>query len=138
MGAKPSTANSGGAGHQSPRARTFSTSSSSDVLATGTGFNLLRAIPGMHVGGGEGGGIGCGLGINGGGGGGGIGGSGVGGLMSSAYVGSVGTTNDRQRARSLSAVPDLHGATATTTTTNQHHHHHHHHHLHHHHDHDYV
>lgn len=62
MGAKASTANGG---HQSPRTRTFSTSSSSDVVSTGTGFNLLRAIPGMHV------------------------------------------FNDRQRARSLSSVPDL-------------------------------
>lgn len=63
MGAKASTANGG---QQSPRTRTFSTSSSSDVVSGGTtGFNLLRAIPGMHI------------------------------------------TNDRQRARSLSSVPDL-------------------------------
>ena len=63
MGAKASTASGG---QQSPRARTFSTSSSSDVVSGGTqGFNLLRSIPGMHV------------------------------------------TNDRQRARSLSSVPDL-------------------------------
>lgn len=82
MGAKASTANNG-AGHQSPRARTFSTSSSSDVVSTGTGFNLLRAIPGMHVGGG-------GNSASGGGGG-----------------GSVIPNNDRMRARSLSSVPDL-------------------------------
>lgn len=61
MGAKASTANGG----QSPRPRTFSTSSSSDV---GGGFSLLRAIPGMQV------------------------------------------SNDRQRARSLSSVPDLHSS----------------------------
>ncbi|CAH2039145.1 unnamed protein product, partial [Iphiclides podalirius] len=41
MGAKASTANGG----QSPRARTFSTSSSSDVVSGGAGFSLLRAIP---------------------------------------------------------------------------------------------
>lgn len=64
MGAKASTANGGGT---SPRARTFSTSSSSDVVAGGTGFSLLRAIPGT---------------------------------MSS----------DRQRARSLSSVPDSHSS----------------------------
>lgn len=64
MGAKPSTANGG----QSPRARTFSTSSSSDV---GGGFSLLRALPGMQV------------------------------------------ASDRQRARSLSSVPDLHGSHET-------------------------
>lgn len=69
MGAKQSTANGG---HQSPRARTFSTSSSSDVVSTGTSFNILRAIPGMHV--------------------------------------STAAT-DRQRARSLSSVPDLQGST---------------------------
>lgn len=62
MGAKASTANGG---QQSPRTRTFSTSSSSDVVSGSTGFNLLRAIPGMSI------------------------------------------SNDRQRARSLSSVPDL-------------------------------
>ncbi|CAB3222036.1 unnamed protein product [Arctia plantaginis] len=64
MGAKASTANGG----QSPRARTFSTSSSSDVVSGGAGFSLLRAIPGIQV------------------------------------------SNDRQRARSLSSVPDLHSS----------------------------
>lgn len=64
MGAKASTANGG----QSPRARTFSTSSSSDVVSGGAGFSLLRAIPGIQV------------------------------------------TSDRQRARSLSSVPDLHAS----------------------------
>ncbi|KAJ2943503.1 hypothetical protein O0L34_g16614 [Tuta absoluta] len=63
MGAKASTANGG----QSPRARTFSTSSSSDVVS-GTGFSLLRAIPGIQL------------------------------------------ATDRQRARSLSSVPDLHAS----------------------------
>lgn len=64
MGAKASTANGG----QSPRARTFSTSSSSDVVSGGAGFSLLRAIPGIQV------------------------------------------SSDRQRARSLSSVPDLHSS----------------------------
>ncbi|KAF9791552.1 hypothetical protein SFRURICE_003248 [Spodoptera frugiperda] len=64
MGAKASTANGG----QSPRTRTFSTSSSSEVVSSGAGFSLLRAIPGIQV------------------------------------------TNDRQRARSLSSVPDLHAS----------------------------
>lgn len=64
MGAKPSTANGG----QSPRARTFSTSSSSEVVSGGAGFSLLRAIPGIQV------------------------------------------SSDRQRARSLSSVPDLHAS----------------------------
>ncbi|GBP74740.1 hypothetical protein EVAR_59635_1 [Eumeta japonica] len=67
MGAKPSTAN----GDQSPRARTFSTSSSSEVVSGPTGFSLLRAIPGIQV------------------------------------------SNDRQRARSLSSVPDLHASHET-------------------------
>lgn len=75
MGAKASTANGGGPGHpQSPRARTFSTSSSSAEVVTtsGTaGFNLLRALPGMHI------------------------------------SANSSTTSDRQRARSLSSVPDL-------------------------------
>lgn len=61
MGAKASTAN----GQQSPRTRTYSTSSSSEVVSGSTGFNLLRAIPGMSI------------------------------------------SNERQRARSLSSVPDL-------------------------------
>ncbi|GLG95218.1 Uncharacterized protein GBIM_02249 [Gryllus bimaculatus] len=64
MGAKASTASGGGT---SPRARTFSTSSSSDVVAGGTGFSLLRAIPGA-------------------------------------------VSSDRQRARSLSSVPDSHSS----------------------------
>ncbi|KAJ9583988.1 hypothetical protein L9F63_021658, partial [Diploptera punctata] len=64
MGAKASTANGGGT---SPRARTFSTSSSSDVVAGGTGFSLLRAIPST-------------------------------------------VSSDRQRARSLSSVPDSHSS----------------------------
>lgn len=64
MGAKASTGNGGGS---SPRARTFSTSSSSDVVAGGTGFSLLRAIPGA-------------------------------------------VSSDRQRARSLSSVPDSHSS----------------------------
>lgn len=66
MGAKASTANGG----QSPRTRTFS-SSSSEVVAGPTGFSLLRAIPGIQV------------------------------------------SNDRQRARSLSSVPDLHASHET-------------------------
>lgn len=64
MGAKASTANGG----QSPRGRTFSTSSSSEVVTSPTGFSLLRALPGVQV------------------------------------------SNDRQRARSLSSVPDLHAS----------------------------
>lgn len=63
MGARASTANGG----ESPRARTFSTSSGSDVVSN-TGFSLLRAIPGIQI------------------------------------------SNDRQRARSLSSVPDLHSS----------------------------
>lgn len=63
MGAKASTANGG----QSPRTRTFSTSSSSEVVASSTGFSLLRALPGVQ-------------------------------------------NSDRQRARSLSSVPDLHSS----------------------------
>lgn len=75
MGAKASTANgTGPGGHpQSPRARTFSTSSSSADVVTSSGaagFNLLRALPGMHI---------------------------------SANTSAA----DRQRARSLSSVPDL-------------------------------
>lgn len=64
MGAKASTANGG----QSPRTRTFSTSSSSEVVSGSAGFSLLRAIPGIQV------------------------------------------SSDRQRARSLSSVPDLHAS----------------------------
>lgn len=64
MGAKASTANGG----QSPRGRTFSTSSSSEVVASPTGFSLLRTLPGVQV------------------------------------------SSDRQRARSLSSVPDLHAS----------------------------
>lgn len=62
MGAKPSTTN----GTQSPRTRTFSTSSSSDVV-TAPSFRLMRTL-GMDV------------------------------------------SSDRQRARSLSSVPDLHSS----------------------------
>ncbi|XP_026480845.1 E3 ubiquitin-protein ligase ZNRF1-like [Ctenocephalides felis] len=62
MGAKASTANGG----QSPRTRTFSASSSSEVVSNSAGFSLLRALPGIQV-----------------------------------------SSNDRQRARSLSSVPDL-------------------------------
>lgn len=99
MGAKASTANganssTSSAGHhqqhhsihnqqhnsQSPRVRTFSSSSSSatEVIAgstsggpTATGFSLLRTIPGMHV------------------------------------TTANQSTIDRQRARSLSSVPDM-------------------------------
>lgn len=74
MGAKASTN-----GNQSPR--TFSNSSSSDVVSAGnnpTSFNFLRAI---HV---------------------------------------EGTNDSRQRARSMSSVPDMQSA-----GTNHHHHHHH-------------
>uniref|UniRef100_A0AAR5P8Q4 E3 ubiquitin-protein ligase ZNRF1 n=1 Tax=Dendroctonus ponderosae TaxID=77166 RepID=A0AAR5P8Q4_DENPD len=60
MGAKFSSTSDGS---QSPRTRAFSTSSSTDVVAT-PGFRLMR---------------------------------------------SLGMENDRQRARSLSSVPDLHG-----------------------------
>lgn len=67
MGAKPSTAN----GTQSPRGRTFSTSSSSEVVTTPAGFRLLRTLPGIDL------------------------------------------SNDRQRARSLSSVPDLHSSHET-------------------------
>lgn len=102
MGAKTSTANgangtanSGPTHHvhsqqhnpQSPRTRTFSSSSSSatEVLAPGsansapTGFSLLRAIPGMHV------------------------------TAASAAAAAAANQSsiDRQRARSLSSVPDL-------------------------------
>lgn len=64
MGAKHSTTN----GTQSPRNRTFSTSSSSEVVTTPAGFRLLRTLPGIDL------------------------------------------SNDRQRARSLSSVPDLHSS----------------------------
>jgi len=80
MGAKASTANGG----QSPR--TFSNSSSSDVVSAGnssTSFNFLRAIHGVEV-----------------------------------------ANDSRQRARSLSAVPDI----QSSSTANHHHHHHQHHH----------
>lgn len=63
MGAKPSTTNGG---TQSPRGRTFSTSSSSEVV-TAPGFRLMRSL-GME------------------------------------------SSDSRQRARSLSSVPDLHGS----------------------------
>ncbi|XP_018336021.1 uncharacterized protein LOC108744653 [Agrilus planipennis] len=67
MGAKPSTAN----GTQSPRSRTFSTSSSSDVVGAPVGYRLLRSLPGLDL------------------------------------------SSDRQRARSLSSVPDLHSSHET-------------------------
>lgn len=72
MGAKPSTANGGA---QSPRTRTFSTGSSTDVVAAATpgGFRLMRSL-GMDV-------------------------------------------DNRQRARSLSSVPDLHNSHETITAT---------------------
>ncbi|CAH1132851.1 unnamed protein product [Ceutorhynchus assimilis] len=64
MGAKLSTTNEGS---QSPRTRAFSTSSSTEVVAS-PGFRFMR---------------------------------------------SLGMENDRQRARSLSSVPDLHGTSAS-------------------------
>jgi hypothetical protein len=82
MGAKASTA-----GNQSPR--TFSNSSSSDVVSAGnnpTSFNFLRAI-------------------------------------------NVNVEGDsRQRARSMSSVPDIHSSATTSSSTHNHHHHHHNHH----------
>lgn len=103
MGAKTSTANgangttSSGPHHQhhvhsqqhnsqSPRTRTFSSSSSSatEVIpggsSTATGFSLLRSIPGMHV------------------------------------AAANQSTIDRQRARSLSSVPDLQQSNGNGTT----------------------
>lgn len=103
MGAKTSTANgangttSSGPHHQhhvhsqqhnsqSPRTRTFSSSSSSatEVIpggsSTATGFSLLRSIPGMHV------------------------------------TAANQSTIDRQRARSLSSVPDLQQSNGNGTT----------------------
>lgn len=72
MGAKPSTANGGA---QSPRTRTFSTGSSSEMVAAASpgGFRLMRSL-GMDV-------------------------------------------DNRQRARSLSSVPDLHNSHEAITTT---------------------
>lgn len=100
MGAKASTASgangasSTGQHHnqhmlQSPRTRTFSSSSSStaaDVVgnsATGssTGFSLLRAIPGMHI-----------------------------------TTAANQSTADRQRAHSLSSVPDMQQNNGATTS----------------------
>lgn len=47
MGAKASTANNGG---QSPRTRTFSSSSSSDVVSGNTtSYNIMRGISGIHI-----------------------------------------------------------------------------------------
>lgn len=77
MGAKASTTN----GNQSPR--TFSNSSSSDVVSAGNNpqsFNFLRAIHGVEV---------------------------------------AAANDSRQRARSMSSVPDIQSA-----GTNHHHHHH--------------
>lgn len=115
MGAKTSTANgangtaSSGPPHhqhhmhsqsqhnpQSPRTRTFSSSSSSatEVIPPGGsssgGFSLLRAIPGMHV------------------------------TTASGTTGSAAnqSTIDRQRARSLSSVPDLQSNGNGTTQSN--------------------
>lgn len=112
MGAKASTANgangttsTGPAQHQhhvhsqqhnpqSPRIRTFSSSSSSatEVLPPGgansapTGFSLLRAIPGMHV------------------------------TTAAASAAANQSSIDRQRARSLSSVPDLQQSNGNGTT----------------------
>lgn len=86
MGAKASTA-----GNQSPR--TFSNSSSSDVVSAGnnaTSFNFLRAINGVE---------------------------------------NV-SSDSRQRARSMSAMPDLdihHHPVVSSSSSSSHHHHHHHH-----------
>lgn len=113
MGARTSTANgttgstAGGAGSstsqhhlhpQSPRTRTFSSSSSSADVVPGTsttGFNLLRAIPGMHI--------------------------------TTTPTNSATSTSDRQRARSLSSVPDLQqggngGPSNSNNVVNQQHH----------------
>lgn len=46
MGAKASTANNGG---QSPRTRTFSTSSNDVVSGNTTSYNIMRGIPGIHI-----------------------------------------------------------------------------------------
>lgn len=84
MGAKASTA----AGNQSPR--TFSNSSSSDVVSAGnnaTSFNFLRAINGVDA----------------------------------------VAADSRQRARSMSAVPDLSDIHSASTSSNNNHHHNHHH-----------
>lgn len=80
MGAKASTA----AGNQSQSPRTFSNSSSSDVVSAGnnaTSFNFLRAINGVD---------------------------------------SV-SENSRQRARSMSAMPDIHQASSSSSSTTHHH-----------------
>ncbi|XP_037938802.1 E3 ubiquitin-protein ligase ZNRF1 [Teleopsis dalmanni] len=85
MGAKSSTP----AGHQSPRSRTFSSSSAdtppsptADLNVPGEesaqGFNLLRTLPGLHM----------------------------------QHVQSA---VDRQRARSLSSVPDIHQQSTSHT-----------------------
>lgn len=100
MGAKASTA----AGNQSQSPRTFSNSSSSDVVSAGnnnaTSFNFLRAINGVD---------------------------------------SV-SGDSRQRARSMSAMPEIHQASSTSSSSsshnnnnnnlnhNNHHYQHHHHH----------
>lgn len=91
MGAKASSAAQNGDHHQNSRTRTFSTSSSTDVAAP-TGFNLLRALPNIHV----------------------------------------SQQNDRQRARSLSSVPDLQASSESSTSNinnnnNSNHHNNHHH-----------
>lgn len=114
MGAKTSTANgaNGTAGSgpphhqhhvhsqqhnpQSPRTRTFSSSSSSatEVIPPGgsssttTGLSLLRSIPGMHVTTASG----------------------------TTTVAANQSTIDRQRARSLSSVPDLQQSNGNGTT----------------------
>ncbi|XP_075224970.1 E3 ubiquitin-protein ligase ZNRF1 [Lycorma delicatula] len=71
MGAKASTANGD---ESNTRDRTFSTSSGSDVVSGGTGFSLLRSIPGV-------------------------------------------VSSDRQRARSLSSVPDSHETIGIQTSS---------------------
>lgn len=77
---------------QSPRTRTFSSSSSSatEVIppggASSAGFSLLRAIPGMHM------------------------------TTASATSAANQSSIDRQRARSLSSVPDLQQSNGNGTT----------------------
>lgn len=80
MGAKASTA----AGNQNQSPRTFSNSSSSDVVSAGnnaTSFNFLRAINGVD-------------GVSG---------------------------DSRQRARSMSAMPDIHQASSSSSSSSHHH-----------------
>lgn len=111
------------------RARNFSSSSSSSdvTIANSVGFNPFRAISGMHVGGVGGGGVGVGgaRGVGDGlGSGGGTGGGGLLHIGAGGNGGGVGASSslvaDRQRARSLSGMPDGRAATAAA---NDHHHH---------------